>query len=173
MKKSYEIIIVLFIFAISFITFNYVFTGTAEGSYFQNIIAALLGTLFTVSITAFLLKQQAKAEVLREQNVEVFRKKVERYEKMTRLLQRVLADDRIDKEEAVEEPQQDLLEMAGMDNDLAYKLAELKICTMEDLAEQAIDELMGIDGMTEERASELIMTARAPWFENESNEADQ
>ncbi|MCW9015099.1 MAG: transcription termination factor NusA [Gammaproteobacteria bacterium] len=79
----------------------------------------------------------------------------------------------ISKEEAVEEPQPDLLEMDGMDNDLAYKLAELKICTMEDLAEQAIDELMEIDGMTEERASELIMTARAPWFENETKEADQ
>jgi N utilization substance protein A len=36
---------------------------------------------------------------------------------------------------------------------------------MEDLAEQSIDELMEIDGMTEERAGELIMTARAPWFE--------
>jgi N utilization substance protein A len=36
---------------------------------------------------------------------------------------------------------------------------------MEDLAEQATDELMEIEGMTEERAGQLIMTARAPWFE--------
>jgi len=36
---------------------------------------------------------------------------------------------------------------------------------MEGLAEQAIDELMDIEGMTEERAGQLIMTARAPWFE--------
>ena len=34
----------------------------------------------------------------------------------------------------------------------------------EDLAEQAVDELMEIEGMDEKRASELIMTARAPWF---------
>ena len=36
---------------------------------------------------------------------------------------------------------------------------------MEDLAEQSIDELLEIDGMEEERAGQLIMTARAPWFE--------
>ena len=35
---------------------------------------------------------------------------------------------------------------------------------MEDLAEQSIDDLMEIDGMDEDRAGELIMTARAPWL---------
>jgi N utilization substance protein A len=54
--------------------------------------------------------------------------------------------------------------MEGMDNDLAYKLAGKGIVTMEDLAEQAVDDLMEIDGMDEERAAQLIMTARAPWF---------
>jgi N utilization substance protein A len=28
-----------------------------------------------------------------------------------------------------------------------------------------VDELLDVEGMTEERAKELIMTARAPWFE--------
>ena len=74
----------------------------------------------------------------------------------------------ISQEEHVTEPQTDLLEMDGMDDALAYKLAEIKVCTMEDLAEQAIDELMQIEDMTEERAGKLIMTARAPWFENET-----
>ena len=78
----------------------------------------------------------------------------------------------ISQEEHVTEPKADLLEMKGMDNALAYQLAEMGVCTMEDLAEQAIDELMQIEGMTEERAGELIMTARAPWFENET-EANQ
>jgi N utilization substance protein A len=35
---------------------------------------------------------------------------------------------------------------------------------MEDLAEQAVDDLMGIEGMTEDKAGQLILTARAPWF---------
>ena len=37
-----------------------------------------------------------------------------------------------------------------------------------DLAEQAVDDLLDIPDMTEERAGELIMTARAPWFAEES-----
>jgi N utilization substance protein A len=61
-------------------------------------------------------------------------------------------------------PAEDLLSMEGMDKDLAYKLAGNGIVTMEDLAEQAVDDLMDIDGMDEERAAQLIMTARAPWF---------
>ncbi len=65
------------------------------------------------------------------------------------------------------EPAEDLLEMDGMDRHLAYILASREIITMEDLAEQAVDELMDIDDMTEERAGELIMTARAPWFAEE------
>ena len=47
---------------------------------------------------------------------------------------------------------------------LAHALAARGVVTMEDLAEQSIDDLMEIDDMTEERAGELIMTARAPWF---------
>jgi N utilization substance protein A len=62
-------------------------------------------------------------------------------------------------------PQPDLLTMDGMDDELAGRLAAIGICSMEDLAEQSIDELMDIEGLDEERAGELIMTARAPWFE--------
>ena len=62
------------------------------------------------------------------------------------------------------EPAEDLLTMDGMNSDLAKTLAGMGIVTMEDLAEQAVDDLMDIDGMDEETASALIMTARAPWF---------
>jgi N utilization substance protein A len=68
------------------------------------------------------------------------------------------------------EPAEDLLNMEGMDRRLAYLLAGMDIITMEDLAEQAIDDLIDIEEMTEERAGELIMTARAPWFEDEESE---
>jgi N utilization substance protein A len=66
------------------------------------------------------------------------------------------------------EPAEDLLTMEGMDRHLAYILASREIITMEDLAEQAVDELMDIEDMTVERAGELIMTARAPWFAEEA-----
>ncbi len=62
------------------------------------------------------------------------------------------------------EPAEDLLTMDGMERHLAYILASRGIVTMEDLAEQGVEDLMDIEDMTEERAGELIMTARAPWF---------
>lgn len=65
------------------------------------------------------------------------------------------------------EPAEDLLTMEGMDRHLAFVLASRGIVTMEDLAEQGVDDLMDIEEMTEERAGELIMTARAPWFAEE------
>ena len=70
-------------------------------------------------------------------------------------------------------PAADLLEMDGMDKALAYELAGRGITTMEDLAEQSVDELMEIEGMEKDRAGELIMTARAPWFENEEQTEEE
>ena len=81
------------------------------------------------------------------------------------LLTRALASE---EELSNTEPADDLLEMDGMDKALAYKLAAKNIITMEDLAEQAVDDLLDIDEINEERAAALIMTARAPWFAEES-----
>jgi len=70
----------------------------------------------------------------------------------------------IAKEEEVSEPAADLLSMDGMDPDTAKLLASKEIITMEDLAELAVDELIELVKMDEEKAKVLIMTARAPWF---------
>ncbi len=71
------------------------------------------------------------------------------------------------------EPAADLLAMDGMDEVLARVLAARGVVTMEDLAEQSVDELLEIEGMDEDRAGRLIMTARAPWFADaEQSRAD-
>ena len=79
----------------------------------------------------------------------------------------VLLTQAIASEEKLEaaEPAEDLLNMEGMEKHLALVMASKGICTMEDLAEQSIDDIMDIENMTEEKAGELIMTARKPWFE--------
>jgi N utilization substance protein A len=79
----------------------------------------------------------------------------------------------ISTEEKVAEPQQDLIEMDGMTKELAFSFASMGVCSMEDLAEQAVDDILDVEGMTDALASKLIMTARAPWFENESTESNQ
>ncbi|HEY5789415.1 MAG TPA: helix-hairpin-helix domain-containing protein, partial [Gammaproteobacteria bacterium] len=80
------------------------------------------------------------------------------------LMQAIAKEERLD---AVE-PAEDLLGMEGMERKLAFELASRGIVTMEDLAEQDVDTLMELDGMDEERAGTLIMTARAPWFADEA-----
>lgn len=69
-------------------------------------------------------------------------------------------------------PAQDLLNMQGMDEALAYEMARHGIVTMEDLAEQSIDDLMEIEELDEEKAGKLIMTARIPWFESNDQKAE-
>lgn len=61
-------------------------------------------------------------------------------------------------------PAEDLLHMDGMTAELAFTLASQGICTMDDLAEQSVDELIEVAGVDEAQAATLIMTARAPWF---------
>ncbi|GJM09493.1 MAG: transcription termination/antitermination protein NusA [Lysobacteraceae bacterium] len=72
-------------------------------------------------------------------------------------------------EEKLEEakPAEDLLSLEGMDERLAFQLAAMGVVTQEDLAEQAVDDLIEIEGLEQDRAAALIMAARAPWFEEQ------
>lgn len=81
----------------------------------------------------------------------------------------ILLTKAIASEEQLEknEPAEDLLNMDGMDRHLAYVLASRGVITMEDLAEQSVDDLVDIEELDAERAAQLIMTARAPWFEEQ------
>ncbi|MGI9290526.1 MAG: transcription termination factor NusA, partial [Gammaproteobacteria bacterium] len=81
----------------------------------------------------------------------------------------VLLTRAIASEEAIDgvEPAEDLLSLEGMEKSLAYVLASKGVVTREDLAEQAVDDLLEIDELDEERAGALIMAARAHWFEGE------
>jgi N utilization substance protein A len=79
----------------------------------------------------------------------------------------VLLTQAIASEETLDQsmPADDLLLLEGMSPDLALALARRGVRTREDLAEQSVDELADIEGLASERAAQLIMTARAPWFE--------
>jgi len=67
-------------------------------------------------------------------------------------------------EEDIDEhkPADDLLTVEGMEESLAYTLAQHGVVTRENLADLATDELMefGIDGVDEDRARALIVSAR-------------
>ena len=79
------------------------------------------------------------------------------------LTQAIVQEEKIDETE----PDEDLLSLEGMDKGLAYVLASKGVVTREDLAEIATDDLLEIQEMDRELAGELIMKARAHWFEAE------
>ena len=76
-----------------------------------------------------------------------------------------LLTDAIASEEKVENADEQLLNMEGMDNPTARLLVSKGVTTMEALADLAVDDLTELTGMETERAKQLIMTARRPWFE--------
>ena len=68
------------------------------------------------------------------------------------------------KEEGVGDVSQDLRDLEGLTPDLIAKLAAGGIHTRDDLADLAVDELIDISAVDEERAKTLIMKAREHWF---------
>ncbi len=57
------------------------------------------------------------------------------------------------------------MNLEGLDRALAYRLASRGVCTLEDLAEQGVDDLTDIEGLDDEKAGALIMAARnICWF---------
>jgi len=70
-------------------------------------------------------------------------------------------------------PTPELIMMEGMNEDLAIEMASQGICTVDDLADQSVDDLMVVPDMDEELAARLIMKARESWFvEEEEGAAD-
>ncbi|MEO7063925.1 MAG: helix-hairpin-helix domain-containing protein, partial [Dokdonella sp.] len=67
-------------------------------------------------------------------------------------------------EEGMDEhqPSADLLGVEGMEDALAYELAQHRIVSRQDLADLSTDEFMelGLEGIDEDQASNLIMAAR-------------
>src|SRR5665213_3018676 len=79
----------------------------------------------------------------------------------------VLLTQAIVSEESLDQsmPADDLLTLDGMRPDVALALARRGVRTRDELAEQAVDEIADIDGLSSEEAGALIMKARAHWFE--------
>lgn len=66
------------------------------------------------------------------------------------------------------EPAEDLLALEGLERHLAFVMASKGVVTLEDLAEQGVDELVDITELSSDKAGELIMAARnICWFADE------
>ncbi|MBY6345292.1 transcription termination/antitermination protein NusA [Providencia rettgeri] len=79
-----------------------------------------------------------------------------------------LLSEAIAKEELVQTAVKELAGIEGMTPELIAVLAENEITTLDELAELATDELSEMSGLAQDEASELIMRARAHWFDDEA-----
>ncbi len=122
----------------------------------EDIAGILVNEVFTtlVDVAYVPLEELMAIEDFDEELVEALRQRAK-----DALLTKALVS-----EEGAKEPADDLLAMEGMERKLAFALAARGIVTMEDLAEQAIDDIADIEGITPESAAQLIMKAREPWF---------
>ena len=67
-------------------------------------------------------------------------------------------------QEQVEQVSKDMLDLEGMNMELASTLAQHNILTRDDLADLSTDDLMEMTEMNEEDAKALIIKAREHWF---------
>ncbi|MDO4907559.1 transcription termination factor NusA [Neisseria sp.] len=71
-------------------------------------------------------------------------------------------------EEKLDDIDEDMRNLEGIDQEMLRDLAQAGITTRDDLAELAVDELIEITGVSEEEAKQVIMAAREHWFTEEN-----
>jgi N utilization substance protein A len=72
--------------------------------------------------------------------------------------------DALQQQENIQDPSAELVAMEGMTQEIAYALAARGVITIDDLADQATDDIADIEGLGTEKAGQLIMKARESWF---------
>jgi transcription termination/antitermination protein NusA len=72
--------------------------------------------------------------------------------------------DALKQQENIQDPSEELLAMEGMTQEIAKALAARGVVTVDDLADQATDDISDIEGLGAEKAGQLIMKARESWF---------
>jgi N utilization substance protein A len=76
-----------------------------------------------------------------------------------------LLTEAIVREENLDQTERSLLDLDGMETELAIKLSSNGVRSRDDLADLGVDELTEMTGIDSERAGRLIMAARAHWFQ--------
>lgn len=85
----------------------------------------------------------------------------------------VLLTEAIADEEHLDKVAADMLELPGMSKPLAARLARQGICTRDDLADLAVDELVEMTELDAASATDLVSAARAHWFAADENESKE
>ncbi|MBN2701549.1 MAG: transcription termination factor NusA [Methylohalobius sp. ZOD2] len=107
-------------------------------------------------------KELLEIEAFDEELVDELRKRA----RDALLLKAIASEEQAD---AIQAPEPELLALEGMSEALAHQLAKTGVVSVDDLAEMSVDELREVNaGLDEDKAAQLIMKAREPWFAEQS-----
>jgi len=98
-SRTGPLILIVIAFSISVFVFFKTFSVQDFPPYAKEILAALLGSVFTVTITAVLLRYQTASEMNRDKSVAVFQEKLKMYEGFCSLLSEIARDGRLKEDE--------------------------------------------------------------------------
>ncbi|QOI10755.1 transcription termination/antitermination protein NusA [Blochmannia endosymbiont of Colobopsis nipponica] len=112
------------------------------------------------------IKELLSIRALSQETVDMLRLRAENVLTAFALTQKENCDN-VDNATVFNNPSEDLLKLPNLNRDIAYKLAKHNVCTLEDLAEQSIEDLLDIEGLSVKEIGGLIMAARnICWFSN-------
>lgn len=98
-SRTGPLILVVIAFSISVFVFFRTLSVQDFPPYAKEILAALLGSVITVTITAVLLRYQTASEMNRDKSVAVFQEKLKMYEGFCSVLSEIARDGRLQEEE--------------------------------------------------------------------------
>jgi hypothetical protein len=98
-SRTGPLILIVIAFSISVFLFFKTFSIQDFPPYAKEILAALLGSVFTVTITAVLLRYQTASEMNRDKSVAVFQEKLKMYEGFCALLSEIARDGKVKEDE--------------------------------------------------------------------------
>lgn len=99
-QENHQLFSVILIGIVSFLTFYVLFNQVTADDYMREIIAALIATILTVTITTLLLKSQTESEEAKERNVEILRRKIDSYNVFIDLIIDTMDQDEVTEDEA-------------------------------------------------------------------------
>lgn len=160
-NRAVQFSLIVFIFILSFATFNIIFDAAIKNDYFKEIVAALLGTVMTGVITTMLLSSQSGVEEIKDRNVETFKKRLEYYDRFIDQAMHMLDDSKLSSQETFELRRSvyrislissaDTMETvvsflrAKVVGDCEYEIMDVVTAFRKELALQKLDELADAD----------------------------
>jgi len=94
-------ILAIILALITYFLFREMYYSNSDFPYSQEILAALIGTVMTILITALLLNKQTEVELLKEENLKILELKASIYDELFKYLEEVFLKQEVTKKDII------------------------------------------------------------------------